>query len=193
MVDTRSQFKVLGICGSLRAKSTNLTALKIAGDALSAHKVVFEILNYNDLPIYNGDIEADGMPDLVKALYSKIKESDGVVIASPEYNYSISSALKNLIDWVSRIQPSPFDMKPVAIFSVTAGPSGGARSQYDLRKMMVFLNGFVLQKPEVMIGSNYLKFDEESNLKDEAPKKYLVEQMAAFIEHITFVKKGLAK
>ena len=171
MVEARAQYKVVGICGSLRAKSTNLTALKIAGEALSVHNVVFEILNYNDFPVYNGDIEAAGIPDSVKAIYSKIKEADGVVIASPEYNYSISSALKNLIDWVSRIQPGPFDKKPVAIFSVTAGPSGGARSQYDLRKMMVFLNGLVLQKPEVMINTNYQKFDKDANLTDEGAKK----------------------
>ena len=159
MVEARASYKIVGICGSLRAKSTNLTALKLAGETLQSNNVDFEILNYNDLPVYNGDIEAAGIPDSVKTLHSKILEADGVVISSPEYNYSISSALKNLIDWVSRIQPGPFDKKPVAIFSVTAGPSGGARSQYDLRKIMVFLNGFVMQKPEVMIGSNYLKFD----------------------------------
>ena len=159
MVEARAHYRIVGICGSLRAKSTNLTALKIAGEALQGQNVDFEILNYNDLPVYNGDIEAAGIPDSVKSLYSKIKDADGVVIASPEYNYSISSALKNLLDWVSRIQPSPFDKKPVAVFSVTGGPSGGARSQYDLRKVMIFLTGFVMQKPEVMIGSNYLKFD----------------------------------
>ena len=167
----RSSYKIVGICGSLRAKSTNLTALKIAGEALQSQNVVFEILNYNDFPVYNGDIEAEGIPDSVKTLAAKIKEADGVVISSPEYNYSISSALKNLIDWVSRVQPIPFDKKPVAVFSVTASASGGARSQYDLRKIMIYLNGFVMQKPEVMIGSNYLKFDQDGNLNDETSKK----------------------
>jgi chromate reductase, NAD(P)H dehydrogenase (quinone) len=115
------------------------------------------------------------------------------VIASPEYNYSISSALKNLIDWVSRVQPGVFDKKPVAIFSCTAGPSGGARSQYDLRKMLVFFNAYAMQKPEVMIASNYLKFDQESKLHDEATKKLINDQMVAFVDWVTFVKKGLAK
>ena len=65
----RSLYKIVGICGSLRAKSTNLTALKIAGEALIAKNVDFEILSYTDLPIYNGDIEAVGIPDSVKALH----------------------------------------------------------------------------------------------------------------------------
>ncbi len=89
-------------------------------------------------------------------------------IASPEYNYSISGVLKNLIDWISRIQPNVFDKKPIAIFSITAGPSGGARSQYDLRKIFVFLNGLVLAKPEVQIGANYAgKFNDKNELIDE--------------------------
>ena len=128
MVEARVQYKIVGICGSLRAKSTNLTALKLAGETLQGSNVNFEILNFNDLPVYNGDIEAVGIPDTVKTVAAKITEADGVVIASPEYNYSITSALKNLLDWVSRVQPNPFDKKPVAVFSVTAGPSGGARS-----------------------------------------------------------------
>ena len=84
------------------------------------------------------------------------------------------------------------DKKPVAIFSVTGGPSGGARSQHDLRKIFVFFNAFAMTKPEVMIGSNYLKFDKEANLNDEPTKKSLEAQMAAFIEHIAFVKRGLS-
>lgn len=109
----------------------------------------------------------------MKALHAKILASDGVVIAAPEYNFSITSALKNILDWISRVQPNPLEKKPVAIFSVTGGPSGGARSQHDLRKVLVFFNAFVMIKPEVFIGSNYLKFDKEANLNDEASKKTL--------------------
>ena len=83
------------------------------------------------------------------------------------------------------------DKKPVAIFSVTGSASGGARSQHDLRKILVFFNAFVLIKPEVFIGANYTKFDKDANLNDEATKKALEAQMAAFIEHIAFVKRGL--
>ena len=120
-------------------------------------------------------------------------EADGIVIASPEYNYSISSALKNLIDWVSRVQPNAFLKKPIAIFSSTAGPSGGMRSQFDLRKIFVFFDALVMIKPEVSIAANYLKFDHETNLHDEPTKKALTDQMVAFIKWITFVKKGLAE
>ena len=159
---------------------------------MTANNVEFEILNYNDFPVYNGDIEAAGIPDSVKGIYAKIIEADGVVIASPEYNYSVTSALKNLLDWMSRFQPNPLDKKPIAIFSVTGGPSGGARSQYDLRKMLVYFNALAMVKPEVMISSNYLKFDQDANLNDEPSKKQIADQMAAFENWITFVKKGLA-
>ena len=87
----------------------------------------------------------------MKALHAKILASDGVVIAAPEYNFSITSALKNILDWISRVQPNPLEKKPVAIFSVTGGPSGGARSQHDLRKVLVFFNAFVMIKPEVFM------------------------------------------
>ena len=123
---TKVVYKVFGICGSLRTASTNKTALIFAGQ--SNERISFELAEYSDLPVYNGDIEAKGIPESVKSLHAKILAADAILIGSPEYNYSISSALKNLIDWVSRIQPNCFEKKPVAILSATGGPSGGARS-----------------------------------------------------------------
>ena len=101
------------------------------------------------------------MPDSVKRLGAQIASADAVLFSSAEYNYSISGALKNCIDWLSRVSPNPFDKKAVGIISSTGGPSGGARSQYDLRKVIVFLNGITMNKPEFFLGSNYLKFDDD--------------------------------
>ena len=129
MVDIKSTkvHKIVGICGSLREKSTNLAILKLLGEQLPADKFSFEIINYKDFTVYNGDDEERVIPDAVKRVHAQILAADGMVIASPEYNYSVSGALKNAIDWLSRVQPSPFDKKPISIISAVAGGSGGAR------------------------------------------------------------------
>ncbi len=190
MVESNTSYKVIGICGSLRKDSTNLSALKLISTL--EKRIELEIINYVDVPLYNGDVEsASGVPDSVKALAAKIAAADGVYIASPEYNYSITGVLKNLIDWLSRVQPHPFNQKPIAIFSATGGPSGGARSQYELRKIFVYFNANVLNK-EAMIGSNYLKFNQAGEITDDAAKSSLAAQAAAFADYIAFVKKGLS-
>ena len=190
MVEAKSLYKIIGICGSLRKESTNLSVLKLIPSLNSNIQV--EIVNYLDVPLYNGDVEeATGIPESVKAIASKIAEADGVYIACPEYNYSVPGVLKNLLDWISRIRPSVFDKKPVAIFSVAAGNPGGARAQYDLRKILVFFNALVMNSAEVQIGANYLnKFNDQGELIDEAGKKALVAQASAFVDWIRFVKAG---
>ena len=160
MVEAKPVYKVIGICGSLRKDSTNLSVLKLI-PTLNA-SIQLEIVYYADGPLYNGDVEAaTGVPDSVKAIAAKIAEADGVYIACPEYNYSVPGVLKNLLDWISRIQPGVFNKKPVAIFSVAGGNPGGARAQYDLRKIFVYFNALVMVTPEVQIGANYLnKFND---------------------------------
>ena len=102
MVEAKPVYKVVAISGSLRKDSTNTFALKYA--ATVSDRLQLEIINYNDVPLYNGDDEAaSGIPDSVKAIAAKIAEADGVYIACPEYNYSVPGVLKNLIDWVSRV------------------------------------------------------------------------------------------
>jgi hypothetical protein len=82
-------------------------------------------------------------------LADAIRAADAVIIITPEYNYSIPGALKNAIDWVSRLPDQPFKEKPVAIQSATGGPLGGARVQYHLRQAMIFLNAFSFGTPEI--------------------------------------------
>ncbi len=90
-----------------------------------------------------------------------------MLIASPEYNFSVTPALKNAIDWASRPPDQAWQDKPIAIFSCTGGPVGGARVQYDLRKILTQLWGHVLPRPEVFIGNSASKFDAEGRLTDE--------------------------
>lgn len=106
-------------------------------------------------------------------LVKKIKASDGVIIVSPEYNYSVPGALKNMIDVVSRHPDKPFSEKAVAIMGASQGQVGTARMQYHLRQVMVFLNAFVINKPEIMIANAQHKFDEAGNLTDEHTMKQL--------------------
>ena len=97
-----------------------------------------------------------------------------------------------MIDWVSRVKGSPFDKKPIAIIGCSAGPSGATRSVYELRKTLIFFNGLIINK-DVFIGSNYLKFDKEGNLTDEATQKAIKSQMTAFSEWIDFCERGNKK
>ena len=108
------------------------------------------------------------------------ERADGVLFASPEYNFSVTGVLKNAIDWLSRTSPQPFKDKPVAMFSVTGGPVGGARNQYDLRKIMGCLEAIALPRPEVFIGLSATKFDAEGKLTDAMSRKVMGDQLLAF-------------
>ena len=185
-------FRVLGICGSLRAKSYNMAALKAAGELMPAD-LSLTITQYADIPLYNQDIQDKGFPEPVMRLNKEVLDADAILIASPEYNYSVSGVLKNALDWLSRIQPAqPFKNKPVAILSATGGPLGGARNQYELRKILGCFEAHVLARPEIFIGMEQTKFDANLKLTDEPTRKILGDQMKAFADHITKVKKGFA-
>ena len=131
---------ILGFAGSLRAGSYNKALLRAAIDLLP-EGVTLEIFDLLGIPAYNQDLESD-MPIKVKEFKSKIREeSDAILIATPEYNFSVPGVLKNSIDWASRpYGDNSFDSKPVAIMSASIGMLGGARAQYHLRQMFVFLN-----------------------------------------------------
>ena len=176
-------FKILGICGSLRKASLNMAALRACSE-LMPQGMALQITSLADLPIYNQDVFDAGMPESVKRLRGEITAADGLLIASPEYNFSVPAPLKNAIDWGSRAPNQVFHDKPVAIFSVTPGPVGGARVQYDLRRILGQLWGHVLPRPEVFIGNAAGKFDAQGRLTDETTRKFLSELLAGFKDWI---------
>ena len=165
--------KLVAFCGSLRKASFNRLALTAFTDRLPAG-VTLSIIEFSDWPPYDADVQAKGFPDKVQAAQKAMLEADGIVFATPEYNYSISGVLKNAIDWLSRMTPQPFAAKPVAMFSASMGPLGGARAQYHLRQMMVFLDGRPVNKPEVMIGAVHTKF-ADGKFTDEVGAKLLAD------------------
>jgi chromate reductase, NAD(P)H dehydrogenase (quinone) len=180
--------KVLAIQGSVRAGSYNRMAVNLAKEVMPAG-MTMEIVEIKDIPMFDGDDFAKGFPPVVAELRAKIRAADGVLISSPEYNFSVSGVLKNTIDWASRGTDQPFQYKPIAIMSATMGPVGGARSQYDLRKIFVFLNGLVMQKPEVFIGVAQNKFDAAGKMTDAPTRQVVTDFMASFADWITRVKR----
>jgi len=177
MADT--DLKVLGICGSLRKKSFNMAALRAAGELLPPG-MSLHITSIADLPMFNQDVLDAGMPEPVKRFRTEVAQADGVLIASPEYNFSVTAPLKNAIDWASRPPDQPWQDKPIAIFSASPGPVGGARVQYDLRRILGQIWGHVLPRPEVFIGLAPSKFDADLRLTDETTRKFLTDLLVGF-------------
>src|SRR5262245_32987241 len=141
---------------------------------------------FGAIPFYDADIHnSTGFPAAATLLADALRAADGVIFCTPEYNFSVPGALKNAIDWVSRMPNHPFIGKPVAIQSASPGPLGGARVQYDLRKMLVYLDALTLNKPEVFVGSCASKFDEKTGaLTDPVSLDFVRQQLTAFAAFI---------
>lgn len=168
--------KVLGIAGSLRKESYNRSTLRAAVE-LAPEGVEIEVFELDGIPGFNQDDEQDP-PAKVVEFKQKIREADAILFVTPEYNYSVPGVLKNAIDWASRpYGDNALNGKPAAIMGASIGGIATARAQYHLRQMMVFLNMFPLNQPEVMIGMCGEKFDAEGNLTDETSKKLMGEML----------------
>jgi chromate reductase len=157
--------KILAISGALRKASTNTKLLHALADVARGVADI-EIATLNGIPLYDGDDEAaHGKPEAVKALDANIRASDEVVIATPEYNFSIPGVLKNATDWLSR-GGSPFKWKRVGIMGAADGPLGTGRSQYHLRQNLQGLEAITMPKPEFFLAHSGKKFDEQGRLID---------------------------
>jgi chromate reductase len=164
--------RILGIAGSLRRQSYNRAALRAATQLLPEGATV-ETFDLDGLPGFNED-EEQSPPAKVTELKERIREADAILFVTPEYNYSVPGVLKNAIDWASRpYGDSAWSGKPAAIMGASVGSIGTARAQYHLRQMMVFLNMFPVNQPEVMIGNASERFDAEGNLTDETTKDFI--------------------
>ena len=172
---------ILGISGSLRTNSFNTGALR-ACQSLLPPGVTLEAFDIAPIPLYNEDVYQQGFPAPVQLLREKIAVADALLIATPEYNYSIPGVLKNAIDWASRPPSQPFDGKPIALMSASPGALGGARSQYHLRQVFIYLNGMILNRPEFMIAAAPSKFDASGNLTDSATRDHLAKMLVALVK-----------
>ena len=158
---------ILGISGSGRRGSFNTALLKAALKLLSTHAIL-EIYDVSRFPLFNEDIENEPPPE-VRAFKAKIRQADAILIAAPEYNYTVSAVLKNALEWGNRPdEDNSWDDKPVAIMSASTGPGGGRRVQLQLRQIMADLNMHPVNSPQVMVERAKEKFDENLTLTDPA-------------------------
>lgn len=178
------------LVGSVRKGSFN-AAIARALSGLAPEGVSVEILpSVAQLPIYDGDIEAEGTPAPVADLAQAVAAADGVVIVTPEYNYSIPGGLKNALDWLSRVKDKPLKGKPTLIQSASMGGFGGARAQYHLRQVLVCLDMPVMNVPEVMVGQVHTKVTE-GTLTDQGTLSFIEGQLAAFHDFVRRQKVGI--
>jgi chromate reductase, NAD(P)H dehydrogenase (quinone) len=166
--------KVLGISGSLRQASFNTMALR-AAQKLAPAGMDIGIADISRIPMYNDDVRLAGEPTAVAELKAQVRAADALLLVSPEYNFSVPGVLKNTLDWMSRPPEPPFDGKVVAIMGASGGPLGTARGQYDLRKILVYMNTFTVNKPEVFIGNAQTKFNAQGELTDEATARFITD------------------
>jgi chromate reductase, NAD(P)H dehydrogenase (quinone) len=177
---------IIAICGSLRKGSYNRMLMQALPSLAPAGMTIKEAPSFAEFPLYNADIQnSAGFPAAVGTLAEAIRGADGVVFCTPEYNFSIPGGLKNAIDWVSRLPNQPFAGKPIAIQSASPGPLGGGRVQYELRRAMVFLDAFTLNKPEIFVGSCASKIDDKTGeVKDDTTRGLLKQQLEAFAKFV---------
>lgn len=171
-----STLKFLGISGSLRRQSTNAGLLRAALAELP-DGVAMDIADLSDIPFYNADLKE--RPAAVQRVLAQMDVADALVLACPEYNYSMAPALKNILDWASR-EPSNALLagKPVAIMGAGGG-MGTSRAQYHLRQTCVFLDLHPLNKPEVFSSAFGGAFDADGNLTEDKLIRLVADQMRA--------------
>ena len=184
------KYNVLVICGSLRKGSFNASVARALPGLAPPELALTPAASFGKFPIYNADDQtATGFPADVKAWCDAIRAADGVIIVSPEYNWSIPGGLKNAIDWASREKEVCFKDKPVALQSAAPGALGGGRMQYHLRMALTAIEAQMFGKPEVFVNYAAKKIDEKTGeLTDEPTKDIIKQQLAAFAKFIKRVK-----
>src|SRR4051794_15906328 len=183
---------LLAFAGSLRRRSFNRGLIRAAAEVVPAG-IEIETFDLAPIPLYNGDVEEQGLPQPVADFKDKIRAADALLIATPEYNYSIPGVLKNAIDWASRPpNQSPLQRKPVALMGASPGQVGTARAQLALRQSFVFTETLVLPKPEIFVSFAAHSFDAEGNLKDDKIRERIEAQLDALARWINQLRQSPA-
>jgi chromate reductase len=179
--------QILGISGSLRKASYNTSLLRTASD-LAPDGISIQIFNLSPLPLYNDGLAKDDLPSAVIDFRNNIKQSGGILIASPEYNYSFTGVLKNAIDWASTdTLGNILAGKPTAIMGASPSVFGTARSQLHLRQVLIAANATnanVIQRPEIYARRAQTMIDEHGNLNNDHTREIIQSLLAALIDRI---------
>ncbi|MFI8965013.1 NADPH-dependent FMN reductase [Streptomyces sp. NPDC053493] len=175
--------RILALSGSLRAASHNTRLLHAARkfNPGTAEIEIYEGLR--DIPPYDRDLDTpERRPAVVADLRRRVQEADGLLIATPEYNYSIPGVLKNALDWLStdwtKSEGLPLHRKPVAAMGAAPTNFGTVRAQLALRQVFVWTESDVVVKPEVHVFRSHERFDEDGNLTDETTVELLQELLS---------------
>lgn len=188
MVET---LHILGIAGSLRRGSYNRAALSAAARMAPAGSAV-EIANIGEIPLFNQDQERQ-MPSAVLDFKQRVSEADAILIATPEYCYSIPGVLKNAMDWASRpYGESAWRGKPVAIMGVSEGTYGTILAQQHLRQIFVDLKMFPVNEPEVMICDAAKHFDKDGDISDHSTKGLIRQLLQNLVDWTIRLRPGRA-
>ncbi len=172
--------RIVGLCGSLRRDSLNHKLLLAAAACLEA-PVEFEIADIGGLPLYNGDVEAAGLPDSVQRLKAAIASADGLLFATPEFNHGIPGVLKNAIDWASRPAfKSPLAHKPCGLLTAAPGDVGGARAQADLQRALASTRSPVFPAIELLVPRAGEVFGARGELTDATVQRRLTRYVHGF-------------
>jgi len=177
---SNNKIRVLGFSGSLRRDSYNAALLRAAAE-LMPPEMTLEIFDLSQLPMFNQDFEKP-FPEAVVELRTKLTQADALLIATPEYNGSISGVLKNAIDWASRSPQPPLNRKPTAIIGVSTGNFGTLRAQLHLRQILTHVGALTLGKPEVLVGRAEQVFDAQGHLADQTTRGFLRDLLTALAE-----------
>ncbi len=175
------KISILGFAGSLRRGSFNKAILQAAGEMVPKGMEI-EIFDLEGISPFNQDMEKEP-PIKIKEFKTKIRAADGILIATPEYNYSVPGVLKNAIDWASRpYGDNAFQDKPVGVMGASIGMLGTARAQYHLRQSFVFLNMIPMNQPEVMVAFAEEKVDSNGRLTD-LPTREIIKQFLEALDN----------
>ena len=181
---------IVSICGSLRNASNSRIIESVLQSLAPAGMRIISAPPIGEIPFYNHDVQVEqGFPSSVENLAKAIRAADGVIIVSPEYNWSVPGALKNALDWVSRMQEQPLKNKPVALQSSSPGPLGASRMQYHLRQVLASMDALALTKPEIFVTFVGTKIDiERRELTDDATRDIIKQQLVAFGDFISHAR-----
>jgi chromate reductase len=181
-----TDIQLLGICGSLRQASHNMTLLKTAQQLLP-QGVSLQIADLSAVPFFNADVTTK--PPAVVALLAAMEQADGFVFACPEYNYSLAPALKNALDWASREPDNRLLAGKAAAIMGAGGGMGTSRAQYHLRQVGVYLDLHFVNKPEVFVNAFSGVFAADGALQDEKIRATIEAQLIALQALVVKCKK----
>lgn len=172
--------RIAVLVGSQREGSKNQLLKTAIESDFASDLDISEIEGMTDLPIYSQDIETRGIPSLVESMAKQVRQSDGLMIISPEYNYSVPGPLKNQIDWMSRVANQPFYNKPISLMSASPSPLGGIRMQMHLRDIFVALGGRLVNRPEVAVALVGDRISDGGHIQHEQTQDVLMQHLSDF-------------